>query len=707
MLTQSISPEDVKNVEVRLDEKNAKLKESLLDATEYVVLDIKLKDELKKSLFGKIRGTAGYQTQAKPGGYLNAFSLKRKEKIHLFAEHDAFAEQTISLDQIRNIGAEAFQKLFEIPADFQTLTERRAFNDEIFGFKDYTIAQKDILGVSTKLTISPSLDIYLGTYNSYSKDGKGRSYQQEFTDFEFSTNFLETRNIEDYSSKNKLDIRFDKDKLKARLDINAVFFDNEFNSENIEGIQNQHLNYRFENRHQSQSFYENLLFEYKISNKTGVQFKASYATIISDHFKELNHNNPAYSTIFTDEQNRTIFDFIQLSDTEANNFLSEIAVHSRGKPGAVNFGLYYQSKEQVTGKEAFNNEAQSNNRVLEFTGQQSLNVSKWGPFLGHEIELGKITFDNEARWLYLKYPDQEFNQTSNNFFEYKSGINYSPGGFDNISVSFSRRISSFPLEKLIPGSEISDFQSVLIPGLADIDPQPEMTLDLSGAKKIQSLNLLFDPWIIYGQSKSANRFLFSSSGIISIAYDQLKAEYLALTFPISKNFKKIPLKFILEPEWLINQSQNRDNTGNFYNIRTTRALMGLKLNTIFDDKPYDFFIYPKYSAFIFTSELSETRTTQEMLSLNLSVRLDLYDEKLLLTPNIRTVKFLGNINSSFTNVSMQVSYSTTRFRWVLSIDNLLDDSNFVRQTIYPTYFASERNFVFDRYVKIGLEYKFK
>ena len=46
LLTRSISPEDVKNVEVRMDEKNTKLKESLLDATEYVVLDIKLKEEL-------------------------------------------------------------------------------------------------------------------------------------------------------------------------------------------------------------------------------------------------------------------------------------------------------------------------------------------------------------------------------------------------------------------------------------------------------------------------------------------------------------------------------------------------------------------------------------------------------------------------------------------------------------------------------------
>jgi len=319
LITRSISPEDVKNVEVKMDEKDTKLKESLLDATEYVVLDIKLKDELKKSIFGKVRGTVGYQDQIEPGGSLNAFSLKKKPKIHLFAEHDRFGEQTISLDQIKNLGSEAFQKLFEIPADFQTLTEREAFEDEIFGFKDFTIAEKDIVGLSTKFTLSPSLDIYLGSYNSYSKDGKGRNYLQEFNTFDFSSRFSETQEIIDYSSKNKLDIRFDKNKLKVKMDINAVLFDNTMNTQNSEVIQS--LDYRFENKHRSNSFYENLLAEYKITDKTGIQLKASHSIISSNQYKRLNHNDPSYGLTFTDDQGNTIFNFRQPINTDAENLL--------------------------------------------------------------------------------------------------------------------------------------------------------------------------------------------------------------------------------------------------------------------------------------------------------------------------------------------------------------------------------------------------
>lgn len=705
LLTRSISPENVKSVEVRMDEKDSKLKESLLDATEYVVLDIKLKDELKKSIFGKVRGTVGYQDQIEPGGYLNAFSLKKKAKIHLFAERDRFGEQTISLDQIKNLGSEAFQKLFEIPADFQTLTEREAFEDEIFGFKDFTTAEKDIIGLSTKFTLSPSLDIYLGSYNSYSKDGKGRNYLQEFNTFDFSSRFLETQEITDYSSKNKLDIRFDKNKLKIKMDANAVLFDNAMNTQNSEVIQS--LDYRFENKHRSNSFYQNLLAEYKVSDKTGVQLKSSHSVINSDQDKRLTHSDPSYGLTFMDDLGNTIFNFSQPINTDASNLLSQISIYHRSKLGISNFGIYHQIKELTTEKEGFNTENQANNQVSGFSGIESLDIRKWGPYVAHSVELGKFTFDHELRWVFMTYPNQVFEKTSDNFFNLKSNVTYSPPGFDYLLVSFSRRVSQFPLEKLIPGTEITSFQSVVIPRQSALTPRQEMTVELSGAKKIQDINILIDPAVLYGQVFNADKFLFEDSPIVSVAYDQLKAEYLLISAPIIKNFKTIPIDIIIEPEWLINQNQNVDSVGINYNTRTTRSLLGVKLTTQLEDQPFDFFIYPKYSNFLFTNELSESRNVQEMLSLDMTVFLDFFDERFLLTPSLRTVKFLGNVNSDFTNFSLRAEYKVSTMNWFLTIDNLLNDSNFIRQTIYPTYFTSEQNFVFSRFFKIGFEYKFK
>ena len=705
LLTHSISPEDVESVEVRTDEKDTKLKESLLDATEYVVLDIKLKKELDKSLFGKIKATIGYQNNIEPGGYLNAFSLKQHAKIHLFAEHDRFGEQTISLDQIKNIGAEAFQKIFEIPADFQTLTEREAFDDEIYGFKNYTIAYKDIVGLSTKFTISPALDIYVGSYNSFSKDGKGRSYTQAFTDLGSPNSFVETQQIENYSSKNKLDFRYDKDKIKVRLDLNAVLFKNDYSSLNNESA--RELRYNYGDVHRSKSFYENLRLEYAASKKLGFSLKASYASITSEHTKNLTHNDTAYASFFVDENDRSVFDFSQQHDTDASNLLAELAVNYRTPLGVFNGGIHYQAKSQTTEKVAFNNKAESNNAVLAFTGQNPrLTYEKWGPFLKYALDIAGVSFSSEGKWVYLQYPEQTFKTTNQTAFEYKLSMSYNFGAFNYISAGLSRQISSFPLEKIMLGWDISNFQTVSIPGEFIIEPRPEMTLELSGAKKFESIDLLFDPAMLYGQIKNADRYLFTADPIISIAYDQLKSEYILMTFPLTKKFKTIPINIVLEPEWLINQNENVASSGALYRTKTTRRLFGLKVKTELEDKPYDFFFYPKYSAFIFENALSETTTSQKMLSLVFSTDLDILNEKLLITPSIRTIKFLGNVDAEFTNISLKVDYLAGALHWSLSIDNLLDNSNFVQQTIFPTYFISEKNSVFSRYFKVGLSYKF-
>lgn len=703
IITRSIAPEDVEKIEVRLDEKNSKLKESLLDATEYVVLDIKLKDNLKKSLFGKLRATLGYQNEVEPGGYLNVFSLKENTKIHVFAEHDMFGEQTISLRQIRNLGSEAFQKLFELPSDFKTLTEREAFDEELYGFKDYTLAQKNILGINTKFTLSPSIDIYFGSYNAYSVEGKGRGFNQEFADFDFSQNFLETQKLNDYSSKNKLDFRFDRDQWKIQFDANAIVFENQLATKNTERTNN--LEYKFDHKHQAISFYQNLLAEYKISDRSGIELKSSYSMINANHNKSMGHNDLSFQDVFIDETGQIVFDFKQSTLAEASNFLSEIAVHHRSKLGAWNGGLFYQHQELFSKKQGINTESSA--PVPNFIGAETLNMQTSAAFLGHQLSIWRFSWQLEGRWMIYNYPLQNFRKEDGNLLATKAKLTYTPAGQDYITIFFNRRLSSYRLDKLMPGLDLMNFQTVMIPETSIFLPQPEVTLELAAGKKFQKANIFINPALLYGQIKNSDRFLFSESSIISIAYDQLKAEYLLLTLQFIKNFKAFPISIKIEPEWVINQNENINAAGTPYTTRTTRSLFGVKLKTELEEKTYDLFIYPKYSSFVLTNDLTNDRLSQEMLSLDISVNLDFFDKKFLLTPHVRTVQFFGNISSTFTNISLRADYKTAKLAWFLVVDNLLNDSNFVRQTIYPTYFSIDRNFVFNRYLKMGVEFKFK
>ncbi|MEL7147535.1 MAG: carboxypeptidase-like regulatory domain-containing protein, partial [Bacteroidota bacterium] len=180
VLTKALSPENVESVEVRFDEKDDKLKNSLLDSKKFVVLDIKLKEDLNKSLFGRAKLTTGYRRQPEYGGYSNLFSLTKTNNLQLFAEHDRFGFETIPLKSIKNIGADAYNLLFDLPADFESLTEKEDYDNQVFGFPDYTRAEKSILGISDFIHFNNQWSLYIGSYSNLTNDGQRRNYQQGF-----------------------------------------------------------------------------------------------------------------------------------------------------------------------------------------------------------------------------------------------------------------------------------------------------------------------------------------------------------------------------------------------------------------------------------------------------------------------------------------------------------------------------------------------
>ncbi len=511
----------------------------------------------------------------------------------------------------------------------------------------------------------------------------------------------ESQNVTDYSSKNKLELRLDKGKVKSRLNVNAVLFENSYKNVNREFFLNQH--YRYGDVHNSKSFYENFFIDYAPTNRLGIQFKASHSSIQSDHSKDLTHNNPYYADIFFDRNGLPVFDFGQETSSTAANLLSEVILQYRSNVGVINSGFRFQNRSLQTQKNGVNQPDAAVSPESPFTGVSTkLTFQKWSPFLKHQIALGPFAFTNEVRIVRIAYPDRANNQNTNQLMEFKSRVE-----FNSISASLSRQISSFPMQKLTEGYDLTGFQTIAIPHQTILKPTPEYTLEIYGNKKIDAIDVLFDPAILYGRIQNADRFIFDGKSVIITAYDQLRAEYLALTFPLTKSFKKIPLKMIIEPEWLGNQNENIDPLGNSYQTKTGRTLLGIKLNTVFENKPYNFFLYPKYSIFTFENELFDSKIKQEMLSLNITANFDFFDETLLITPTLRTVTFFGNVQSDFTNVSLKIESPSSKFRWFVIIDNLLNNTSFITQTIYPTFFNSEDNSVFERYVKFGIAYKFK
>lgn len=203
ILTKSLSPEDVENIEVRFDEKNKRLKESLLSDEKFAVLDIQLNSELNKDFFGKQQISGGYQENTKVGSYGNFFSLNDALNLQFFGESTNFGNNFIDLKQIKNIGEEAVQNMFSLPKNFNEVKQRQGLQDELYGFKNFVQNDNSILGFSVNLVLSDKTDLYIGSFNKYDFI-KNESETNQFFQNELQSSLQIKNKNRDLHSKNKI-----------------------------------------------------------------------------------------------------------------------------------------------------------------------------------------------------------------------------------------------------------------------------------------------------------------------------------------------------------------------------------------------------------------------------------------------------------------------------------------------------------------------
>lgn len=703
VLTRSLSPENVAAVEVRFDEKSHKIKESLLDASGYVVLDIKLDEELDRSFFGKGRATLGQQgSRILPGGYANLFRLDKPFKAHLFVEHDDFDQLNLSLENLKNLGADARSALFSNPADFNELKARGQFNQEIYGFDGFTLAQGDILGLTTKYTLSPSLDIYLGSYNSHRLTGEEQSMQQTYQENETTARFSAQQRLRSYDSKNKLDIRFDKHRLKLRWNANLVLFQKDFDSQHQRQQLTQEISYDFQDRHRALNHYHNLKAEYLLSERIGLGFDAHYTDRSEDLAIKFNHEDTSYASFFQGRNQTPVFSIRQKARSEVQELNGQFTIQYKVRTHQLRTGWFYEKTHLSEVREGENEE--NANKVDLFNGTaKGLEQSQYGAFINYHTLWRRFTLDASLRYTISDFLSRDYQNQRDRGVFYRVGLNYNPGNFNFISLNFSKQLTPAPLRGIVQGALLSDFQTLIYPNPQTLPPTNEHVFSLSASRRWRKLGVWFEPALLYGRIQNTELFasLEQTSLIIRTSAQRL-ADYIALSLPLRKSFKKAPISLALEPEWLRNRMENP--TENSFTT-TDRFLLGLRVNTDFD-KCYNFSVYPKYTLFVFDNQSMNLRELQTMISFSSGLDLDLFQKKLLLTLQQRTVLFTGNTRASLANIGVRLrANSQKKLSWFLILDNLLNNRNFVQQEIFPNYFNVVRQGVFGRYAKFGLTLK--
>lgn len=701
--TRSISPEDVKEIQVRLDEKDAALKESLIDTRKLVVLDIRLRDDMNKSLFGVVRGSVGQQQTARPGGYGNLFSLGKKTNLHLFAEYDQFGEQTISLDQVKNIGQEAFQKIFDVPADFNEIAEKQDLNREIYGFKDYTRSITNVLGATGAHRISDRVQLFAGSYNSYQLMDRQRNYQQRFFGGP-ETGFDEATALKNFSSKNKLEIRFDYAKIKARLDVNTVIMSDRSSMDN-QAVNN--LAYRFNGRLRATNFYQNGFFEYVPGGSWAFRVKTALAQRSDDRQNNLHHNDLTYASFFVNQAMQPVVSFGQTIRNRQISWHNEAGAFFKEAWGQTSVLIRHEFQQLEADKRGLDkgrDDPMANvpDFTLPLTQRQ---FQKWGAGVGQSVKLGDVQLAGEFFQTISTFPLQNGTRQMITLPEYKFSFDYQPGTVDHVMISWTGRVSSFSLHKVMAGFTLRDFQVASIIGPAQLTPQPEEVAEIWIGKNFSAISLMVDPTLIIGRTRTTDRVVIGSLPVVTW-YDQLKARYLAASLPFTKTFRRIPLQLILEPEMLHSLQENFDQAERPYNTLTERYLLGLKVNSDFDKKTIHFVIYPKYSAFRFSSAVDPTVSVQHMTSLEATMGWSI-TKHLTASTTWRYVVFQGTSDSRFTNGALQIRYNHKDIVVWLEGDNILNNRTFIRQTISPNVFINNNEAVFGRYVKLGIDLKFR
>lgn len=686
LITKSLSADKVKSVEVRFDEKNAKLKESLIDNEKFVILDIKLKTDVKKSFFGKQQIQAGYLDNFKIGGITNLFSLNEKYNVQFFAENNNFGRNNIKLSQIKNLGTESISKMMSLPVDYDDVKSRTTFSQELYGFDNFVQNDNSIVGLSVNLPLSAKTDLYIGSFNNYQFLENKFDRTLLFND-ELLNSYIENNYNQEYNSKNKIQLKHTSEKVKLNSDINYVYSDQKINNYVIENADN----IKFQKKHKSNNFYLNNNFEYLFSDKFAITSNLSFSTEKFDIHTDYQSSNL---------QNYNLFNlndpFFQNNNNNQSKLSAEVKLSYKSGENGLHFLGYKYLLNQIKNEKTSNSLDFNSLDKIYKNNAQSL-------FYQTSYQFEKLYLNLLLEYCIVEFPNQNldsYTQKTKEYFQYNFSGNYDFDMFTSINFSVSKQLEMFPLQKIISGNVLNDFQTVFTPSNT-IQPYFNEVYNLTFSKtfsKRSNLSLA----VLRSFSYNVNNQYLENNFIIQNS-NQLKSNLFLFSSTFTTKLKNIPLSIVVEPEYMQNQSEFISNN-NIENSKGKRLFGGLKLNYNVN-KTYYFGYFFKYTHFIFENSLvPDVKNDFNFVTNNFNVETFFFEEKLKTQVNFKTVSFLKN-KDNFNNFDFKIDYKNNKYKFFIQCNNIFNSKRFITKDISQNIVNTNVNQVFGRFINLGFEFK--
>lgn len=699
LFTRSLSPDRVASIEVRLNEKNEKLRESLLSQNEFVTLDIKLRDDFEKRLFGQLSATAGAQDEARLGGVAKIFSLNERLKLQLLGERDAFGDQSLSLANIKNLGAEAYTKIFEVPADFAQLRANPEFNQELYGLREYTEMDLSSAGLTGKANLSPDLALYFGTYNVFLTSGQQNRFTQSYLDnsqYTFKASQFIYSSVA--SSKNKVELTFDRENWKVRYNFNFVWNDQAFRRQ--QRLSNAER-FDFSDALENHELYHNLFAEHRFSDALGLQANLLYSRVQAETARSLRFNSQRYASFFQ-AQGLNATDIEQLLPERQSRLLGRLYLQLMHKLGSTRAGFRALRDELQGSKQVVTEEGQAPTRWA--SDWQTRRFQQLLPFLSHQFALERLHFNAQIGYAFNFFDTHSLGDglQSKPLLEYKANLSFDLDDDNNIRFNLNRSTAYFPIRQLIPGWELRDFQSIAIPGQFSLEPQPQLTMELSATSfSLGEHGVAIELAGIMGQAFNAPALRLNPQGLIEAAFHQLPSYYQVGIAKIGKTFQQLPLQIKLEGSIIHNHNANLNQQEEAVSVGTQIRAIDLRAFSTFQDKTYDFEGRIKRSGFYFFNPDGTRAKGQQIWNAYLTYKQKLLSGKLQLRTTVRTNRFVGAQRATLNLIDAALQYRHKKSRFFLNAHNLLDSNQFLLQEITPVFFTDIQRAVFGRFVKIG------
>jgi len=685
MLIKFIPPERVKSVEVRFDEKDKKIKESLLDNDKFAVLDIKLKDEYKKSLFAKQSIDVGYRNNTKIGGLTNLFQVGPKLNIQVFAESNNFGKNKIKLYLMRNIGDESFGDIFKPPVDINDLRTRQTYYSDRYGFDNFTDNDKSIVGISVNVPLTEKTDLYIGSFSNYDFIRK-KFFRQLYFEQTILNDYSENNFISEYNSKNKIQLKHTSDKVKLKSDVNYVFLDQRLQNFILDSSNQSD----FLKKHYLNNFYLNNSLEYSITSKIGFISELSYSNEKFDVNTMFITDNTLINTYLGVSE--TFNQQNENTQTQLNKVLK--FSYETNRFGTHFFGYKYHNNELENEKTANALLFNAPDRKYSNSGHSIIYNSFWAPL--------SFRIRSELEYAFIKFPISEnfiYSKNEKPYFQYSFNVQYDlPGNKYRFLSHIERKVDVFPLHKTTLGNVLTDFHSVFITS-QHIEPYYNTTYSLSFSNKNEKKGKLY-----IGYSGAISNNVNSQSynnGLILTESNQLSSNlntlYIELKRKISNNFSI----GIIENNEI--SSSKFLYSGNLEKATSYAFRGGISVNYN-PNEIINFVFYPRYSYFIFTNSTTNKTNIFDFITNNIVLNSYFLEEKLKVGVSYKQVNFLKS-KSDFNNFDIEAVYKTDKYRYFVVLSNIFNSKNFITQDLDNNFLNVNNNQVFGRYINFGFEFK--